>query len=354
MGATITETTPDGIPLKPDVPTRLVTPPGVPEDETIWFPYGGGVPSEGDDDRLRYVLFSGGDDSLALVHKIMSSGEGDAVLYLNTNSGLAENLEYVKAVCREHGWPLRVERSPVSLVEMSMKYHFPGSAFHSIAYAYFKERQLGFIASEWEGKPVYITGVRKHESDRRMENVADDVWAEADNGRWVWGQPLFDWTDEDVDEYRDKHDLRRNPISAKIHRSGDCYCGAFAHRDELLIDLYSNGYDRHATWLGAVETRVQEYRGRLAYIEEEYPDVWEAVDDRREQYNPKPMRLSISRTTHPDVAEWAEAISTPDAIAKGRQDERNYWGHGEMANDELRSLVAKNDGSQMELCQFCG
>jgi len=138
-----------------------------------------------------------------------------------------------------------------------------------------------------------------------------------------------------------------------MHRSGDCYCGAFAHRDELLVDLRSNGYDRHATWLLAVEARVQIYRGRLAVFERRYPDEWAAVDDRRDEYNPKPMRLSVAREVFPDAAADIDAIARDDAVAVGRDDERNYWGHGDMANDELRAVIAEHDVRQADLCQFC-
>jgi len=345
-----TATTPDGIPLTPDVPDRLVTPPGVPGDKTIWV---GDRPPESDENRLRYAMFSGGDDSLSMVHKVMSAGDADAVLYLNTNTGLSENLEYVIDVCRRFGWPLRIETSPVSLVELAMKFQFPGSGYHTVAYAYLKERQLSSIAGEYGGVPEFITGVRKHESDRRMKNVPDEYRSEGKGGRWVWVQPIRDWRDDDVTDYRNNHDLPRNPIAAKIHRSGDCYCGAFAHRDELLIDLRAHGFDCHATYLLAVEARVQIYRGRLTEFERRYPDEWTVVDDRRDDYNPKPMRLSIAREMFPDVAAEIEAIPRAEAAAVGKRDERNYWGHAEMASEELRSLVAEHDLGQAELCQFC-
>lgn len=346
-----TTATPDGIPLTPDVPGPLTTPPGVPSAPTKWY---GEPPKDADGDRITYALFSGGDDSLVSTHKAIEDGDADAVLHLNTNTGLAENFEYVVDVCRHFEWPLRVEASPVSLVEMGMKFGFPGSAYHAVAYAYLKERQLSSIAGEQSGPPDYVTGVRKFESDRRMKNVSGDgVRSEGKGGRWYWVRPINDWRDEDVVEYRESHDLPRNPVAKKIHRSGDCYCGAFAHRDELFIDLYAEGYDRHATWLRAVETRVKEYRGRLAIFEREYPEEFDAVEERRDEYNPKPMRLSVARHLFPDVAEAIDSIPITEAVDVGRQDERNYWGHGKMSNSELQSLLAKHNPEQMELCMFC-
>lgn len=297
--------TPDGIPLTPDVPDRLTTPPGVPEDTTVWNDFADDL-DRGDAD---YALFSGGDDSLVSTHRAMESGESDAVLYLQTNSGLAENLEYVFDVCRRHEWPLRVERSPMSLIEMGMKYGFPGSALHTAAYSYFKQRQLRTVANEQDRKPEFVSGVRVAESDRRAKNIPDDTVRALDaEGRWYWVNIIKDKTDVDVAQYRENHGLSRNPVAAQIHRSGDCYCGAFAHRDELLIDLYAKGYDRHATWLEAVEVRVQEYRGRVDYLESEYPDVAGETSDIRDEYNPKPMVLPVARKHFPDVAAEADGI----------------------------------------------
>lgn len=49
----------------------------------------------------RAVLFSGGDDSLALTHLAMEDGWADMVVHLATNSAVPENIDYVRQVCRE-------------------------------------------------------------------------------------------------------------------------------------------------------------------------------------------------------------------------------------------------------------
>lgn len=344
--------TPDGIPLTPDVPEPLTTPPGVPDDRTIWV---GDKPDEDEDDRLSYAMFSGGDDSLVATHRAMSEGEADAVLYLNTNSGLAENLEYVIETCRAFGWPLRIESTTVSLCELAMKYGFFGSAYHNVAYSYLKERQLTRIAGEMGGIPTFITGVYANESDRRMRNLSDVGAVQmGKEDRWVWKQPLVNDTAEAIDAYRREHDLPENPIKKSIHRSGDCYCAAFAHRDELLVDLRAGGFDRHANWLLAVEAAVQAYRGRLAILEEEYTHAWARVDRKRDEYNIKPMRLAVLRELYPDVADYIDDVSNRRAIERGREDGRNYWGHGDMTSKELQDLVAKHDDNQMSLCAACG
>lgn len=352
--ATLHSIRPDDLLAKPDVPDPLKTPPGSIVEcggDPVFFDFGDGYPDEADGDRLRYALFSGGDDSLASTHFIMKNDLADVVLHLATNTGLAENAEYVVETCREFDWPLRVEPSPMSLAEMAMKYGFPGSAYHNVAYSYLKERQLFAIAKEYDGKPRFKTGVLKDESDRRAKTIADEEVQE--HRSWYWHAPIREWLESFVDDYREAFDLPKNPVAAKIHRSGDCYCGAYAHRDELLVDLFAKGYDRHGNWLLAVEAAVQAYRGTLEIFRDRYPTKFGLANQFRDRFRPKPMRAQVLRYLHP--FEWADVASLDleSKVSRAREEEVNYWGHGEMTNDELDVLIEQNRVSQMSLCNFC-
>lgn len=341
------------IAVTPDVPEGLETPPGQPYDvggDPVWHDFGGDRPQEEDGLRLSYALFSGGNDSLVTTHYCMENRLTDAVLYLCTNTGLAENTEHVIDVCREFGWPLLIYPAPMSLVEFAMKYGFPGSAFHSVAYAYFKKRQLEYLAAKFDGKPHYYTGVYKGESDRRATTVSDE---EVDEVRqWFWHAPFHDYDGTEFDHYRESHDLPVNPVAAKIHRSGDCYCGAFAHRDELLVDLYAKGYDRHGDWLLEVEEAVQIYRRKLALFKDRHPERYAWVDQWRKGLSPKPMRMPVFRFFFPFEASWFDELPVYVPQKRAQSEPTNYWGHGEMSNKELTALLAEIDDSQFELCDF--
>jgi len=70
---------------------------------------------------------------------------------------------------------------------------------------------------------------------------------------------------EASDEYREEHGLPTNPVVKNIHRSGECYCGAFATRDEELIDLQAH-YPDHFEWIREVEKEVKaEFEGEPHY-----------------------------------------------------------------------------------------
>jgi len=99
-----------------------------------------------------------------------------------------------------------------------------------------------------------------------------------------------------MDKYRQEHELPTNPVAEKIGRSGDCYCGAYAHRDTELAELEAH-YPKHADWLKDLEADVQEKHGT-------------------------------------DEGRW-------------------YWGFGGLSEKELRAKMAADDMDQMALCSSC-
>ena len=255
--------------------------------------------SEIDEQATDFALFSGGNDSIASTHYSYEHYDIDYTVYLDTNTGIPENKEYVKEVCQEYGWDLAILSSPVTLKEFALgtdtrqPLGFPGPAVHSWAFQYLKERQLAAIATHTDNEPRYYTGVRSEESERRMRNVQGESQKAE---RWVWVSPIHDWSDEQTDQYRQEHELPRNPVNEKIGRSGDCYCGAYANRDTELIELEAH-YPDHYEWLTDLESEVQ------------------------------------------------------DEI--GADEPHCYWGFGSMSDKELRGKIAENDDKQMMLCSSC-
>jgi 3'-phosphoadenosine 5'-phosphosulfate sulfotransferase (PAPS reductase)/FAD synthetase len=237
------------------------------------------------------ALFSGGKDSLVSTHYAYRHFPIDFVAYLDTNSGLPENLDFVRSVCDENGWPLQVKKSPITLRDFAQKYGFAGPSKHSWAYRYFKERQLGQMSTEYNNV-IFYSGVRSQESNRRLRNV-EGKYVKSD--RWVWVSPIHDFSNSECAEYIDKHNLQINPLYDTIGRSGDCYCGAYAHRHTELGEL--------------------------------------------KEFHPKHYQFIM------DIEKELQNCDLPE--------ERKSWGWGGLTSTELRSLVAQNDKQQMTLCSNC-
>lgn len=308
-----------------------------------------------DPTRRKFALFSGGDDSLVATHYVMSRGWADCVVYLKTNSGLAWNVDFVRWMCDRHGWPLVVVESPMELVTFAQRYGFPGATDHAHgwAYRYFKGRQLREIATTIEAEPLFYTGVYPAESGRRRVNIdgrAERETTDTGDFKGWWISPLVGKGSEWVESYRDEHGLVRNPVADAIHRSGDCFCMAYGHRDEVLVDLAST-FPQHYHWLMNVERRVQEYRGRLLLVQDDHPGVYEQMNEVRKWGSPPyPTQMETLRDHFSDVFDWVMAADRGDAIHRGALEEENYLGHGGMSSAELQELIAKNDQYQMRLC----
>jgi 3'-phosphoadenosine 5'-phosphosulfate sulfotransferase (PAPS reductase)/FAD synthetase len=212
----------------------------------------------------RYALFSGGEDSLVATHRTMTEYDADGVIYLDTSSSLPDNDRYVRETCEELGWELEILEPTCSLKEFA-KNGFPKAASHSWAYRYFKGHALGRFTTQCDGEPIYTTGVYKAESERRFRNIEAE-YQDGPGGRWKFHAIIHDWTEDEIQQYIEEHDLPRNPVVEDLGRSGDCFCLAFDTRDEALLDLRANGYEEHADWLLKVEEEVQDELG----TDEEY------------------------------------------------------------------------------------
>lgn len=197
------------------------------------------------------ALCSGGTDSVAATHASMVFGPAEQVVYLDTGTGLQDNVDYVRDLCQQFGWPIRVIETPESYEELVADHGYPGPSRHFIMYQRLKERQLCTLAAETDGDLHLWTGIRRAESDRRMRHVEAET--ERGDGRWYWRAPLCDWPNGRPMEYIEQFDLLKNPLWESIGRSGDCFCGCFGDRAEL-IDLAAAGFEEHANWLDSIET----------------------------------------------------------------------------------------------------
>ena len=202
-----------------------------------------------------YALVSGGNDSTVMAHLAAKFGPRlDALAHINTGIGVEETREYTRAFARWLDVSLIEKHSPVSYEDLVMEYGFPGPAAHAWMYRLLKERALRELRREAQNgkrrRVLFITGVRKSESKRRMGHV-QSVQRE---GNTVWVAPIKDFTHKDIWAYRDAYELPRNEVSEVLHMSGECLCGAFSSPGEL--DWISKFYPDVANQIKALEQRA--------------------------------------------------------------------------------------------------
>lgn len=202
------------------------------------------------------VLFSGGNDSTVLAH--LMRGWATHAVHANTSIGIEQTRQFVRDTCKAWDLPL-LEYSPGpgnTYRELVLDQAFPGPAHHFKMYQRLKERQLRKARKELVKNPrrervLFIAGRRREESSRRM-NIADMER----NGSTVWVSPLVNWTKFDMNTYRLANPgMPHNEVTDMLHMSGECLCGAFAHKDEL--DEIGMWYPEVKAEINALEREVE-------------------------------------------------------------------------------------------------
>lgn len=186
---------------------------------------------EGKQLTARCLLFSGGNDSTILAH--MFRRQVDCAVHINTGIGIEQTREFVRETCTNWGLALMERHTPESYRDLVVERGFPGPAMHFKMFQRLKERGLEAVRSELVPNPrrqrvLYIAGRRRAES-RRREAIAVHERRKS----IIWASPLVAWTKWDMNTYRQLHEVPINPVSAAIHMSGECLCGAFAKPGEL-------------------------------------------------------------------------------------------------------------------------
>jgi 3'-phosphoadenosine 5'-phosphosulfate sulfotransferase (PAPS reductase)/FAD synthetase len=247
------------------------------------------------------ALVSGGHDSLTAMHLAYQSDtvELDGIVHIDTGVGVPETREFVRD---------RVDSLDVTYYEIGPEDRyktesyehlvhtlgFPGPPLHKDMYWNLKEKPLQRFLRQFEGDITLITGVSRHESTRRMENVPQSGVGEYLGYRTL--SPIVEFRGIDVRRYRQGLDLPMNPVVEKLEMSGECLCGAFSGRGEKrMLRLF-------------------------------YPDVYRYLQC---------LEASVSAASYLD---------------DGPDREYTEWGHGRL-NDHERN--ARVDDEQMLLCAAC-
>lgn len=220
------------------------------------------IPVEGE----TLALVSGGHDSLTAMHLAHQSPlvDLDGIIHINTGIGIPDTRAFVRRRASELGLTLYEVGRPYDIedgsefrywseeyITLIQRYGFPGPGAHRWMYLNLKEKPLQRFLSTRDEPVTLVSGVSKHESSRRMENVADAGVQEYLGCTAV--APLVEFTGLDVRRYRRGLDLPMNPVVEQMEMSGECLCGAYADRGELrMIRLFYPGVYRRIRCLEAM------------------------------------------------------------------------------------------------------
>jgi 3'-phosphoadenosine 5'-phosphosulfate sulfotransferase (PAPS reductase)/FAD synthetase len=201
-------------------------------------------------------LFSGGNDSLVLADRCRD--HYDELVFIDTGTSAPGVLDFVRSAAAWLDKPLRIMEHDFDVYEYLVcggtdpngkEWHplgFPGPGQHGRTYTRLKERMLEKMLREIKSghhrysRVLALSGIRRAESKRRAER-------EPITRRFslVFANPLIDWTNQDVLEYKKGRDLPQSDVAALLHRSGECNCGCYAAdgEREMLQSLWPEWFE---------------------------------------------------------------------------------------------------------------
>jgi 3'-phosphoadenosine 5'-phosphosulfate sulfotransferase (PAPS reductase)/FAD synthetase len=191
------------------------------------------------------VLFSGGKDSLCLLHYISklakSIGKEIVALHVDTTAGFPEVERYVEEVCHHLNVPLTKVRPVHDYFDLAKRWGIPGVKSRWCCQT-LKIAPIRRFISTLEGPKIVFDGIRSAESSIRATYVP--LWFHP-SFRTISVSPIFGWSDERIMKYISKYELPRSPAS-KLKGSSECWCGAYRNRSDFedLLGVHPDIFDK--------------------------------------------------------------------------------------------------------------
>jgi phosphoadenosine phosphosulfate reductase len=198
--------------------------------------------------------FSGGTDSLILMHLVLPFKQDIPVVFVDTQHEFPETYEYIKKIVKE--W--NVTNYNVAKAEQDKFEEFKNE--HGVRTAKFTETCCNYhkIAPMMKaigdfGFEAFFVGLRGVEHEERAKEVFFSPRTNPDHLRV---HPLLFWTQEDVLEYMKQEDLPVNPLYGQGYTSLGCH-----HCTDKNTD--PNAHERAGR--GVVREEIMERLRELGY-----------------------------------------------------------------------------------------
>lgn len=181
------------------------------------------------------AMFSGGTDSLAALKAAQWAGINiDALVHINTRTGIQETTDFVRTFAARQGLRYLEGDAGSAYQDYVRRKGFigKGTSAHAIAYHILKATPIRQLISRnfRQGKRgrnvLLLNGVRQEESDNRKRQYSG-AYYDIDSGAKsnIWVNLIWDWSKVDCFELIKDYALPRNPVAKALHRSGECMCG---------------------------------------------------------------------------------------------------------------------------------
>jgi 3'-phosphoadenosine 5'-phosphosulfate sulfotransferase (PAPS reductase)/FAD synthetase len=217
--------------------------------------------------RAIVGMFSGGDDSLTMLHVAQELGiKFTAIIHGDTKTGIPQTTDFAKAEVSRLGHRLIIADAGTSYVDYVMRKGFfgKGNGAHAFSYNVLKANHFKSAVSNELRKGrsgyrvLFINGARRLESERRKKTMVSPYRVE-NNKLNIWVNLINEWDKHDTVDYLEGNNIQRNPVSIKLCRSGECMCGTMQTEGDRTEASYF--FPEWGKWLDELEKAVKEKHG---------------------------------------------------------------------------------------------
>jgi phosphoadenosine phosphosulfate reductase len=166
------------------------------------------------------LAFSGGKDSLVILHMALDINPNIPVIYNNTTVEFPETLQYVKQLKEEWAISLHVINNDCSFFQMTKE---KGWATHEDRWCckpYKEEPAFQFMVQS--GFKAEITGTTRTESIYRRS--LSPIKVPSKDPKIIRVNPIYDWNEWEVWRYIRENNIRYNPLYDMGYRRIGCWC----------------------------------------------------------------------------------------------------------------------------------
>lgn len=211
------------------------------------------------------LMLSGGDDSMtALMMAKYLNIPFTHIMHGVTGTGIQETYEFVKTVVEKEGAKYIEANAGDAYIKYVMRKGFFGKglsahafSYHILKQDYFEAAISKHIRQRTPGRKIlFINGARQSESENRKKNLIDPIKITKRRPNDVWVNIIHYWDKHECLSFLNGEGIKRNPVSIKICRSGECMCGTMQSKEDRIEA--SCIFPKWGKWLDELEKVVKE------------------------------------------------------------------------------------------------
>lgn len=215
------------------------------------------------------LMFSGGDDSLVAYNVAKELGyKFDAVIHGNTRTGLIETTKFAVNHTEFHNDKIIIADAGKSYEKYVLRKGFfgVGDSAHNMAYhilkaEHFRKAVSHNLRRRRHNFPVlFVNGARRLESKRREVTMVNPIKIDPSMNNNIWVNIINEWTKEDCINYLEGNNIKRNPVSVALCRSGECMCGTMQTMED-----YTAAKEFSPSWGNYMDSLRKEVRNKFGF-----------------------------------------------------------------------------------------